>query len=470
MDDTLQSRVRHLYEVEGLSLTQIAKAVGLSRKKVTRMVRQDDLSRKISGGIITPYGRLIRQWYEEHPFLQAIQVFERLQGYGYPGGYDSVKNYTFPFRKKRKKEAFHELEFLPGEEAQVDWMQWRMPFGVVYGFVYLLAYSRYLYVKFYPRSSMEFFLDGHIEAFKEIKGMVQRHRYDNLKSVVLKRKPETVYNPRFLDFCRHYRFSILPCTPGRANEKGRVERVIRDIESFLRVTRFSDMVDLNRKVGAWRIGRNKRPHRTTGRAPLEMLVEEKLRELPQIPYKPYRHEPAVISKTGFVTVETNRYSVPSSYCGQPCALLLYPEHIEIIAGTLKIATHRRVFDRKQKSEHPGHRQRLLQRTPHFKSQRIHQLMKAMDKSLEEFLKCTEAEGQDPWAVSYELFTLLRGSAKETLISAVQEALSIKTYKMAYIRSLMRPQEYREHPVHPQDSGLLDINYEGRRLSDYDTLI
>ncbi len=144
MDDTLQSRVRHMYEVEGLSLTQTAKALGLSRKKVTRMIRQDKLSRKAPEGIVAPYERLIRQWYEERPFLQAIQVFERLQGYGYRGGYDSVKNYTLQFRKKRKKEAFHELEFLPGEEAQVDWMQWTMPFGVVYGFVYILAYSRYL--------------------------------------------------------------------------------------------------------------------------------------------------------------------------------------------------------------------------------------------------------------------------------------------------------------------------------------
>jgi len=471
MDDTLQSRVRHMYEVEGLSLTQTAKALGLSRKKVTRMIRQGKLSRKAPEGIVAPYERLIRQWYEERPFLQAIQVFERLQGYGYRGGYDSVKNYTLQFRKKRKREAFHELEFLPGEEAQVDWMQWTMPFGVVYGFVYILAYSRYLYARFYLRNSMEFFLDGHIEAFNELKGLAKRHRYDNLRSVILKRKPETVYNARFLDFARHYGFTILPCTPRRPNEKGRVERVIRDIESFLKAMSFTDLGDLNRKFSLWRHGRNKRQHRTTQRTPVEMLLEEKLTALPQIPYKPYRNEPALISKTGFVTVDTNRYSVTSSYCGAHCDLFIYPQHIEIIVKETKIASHPRVFDRKQKIEHPGHRQKLLERTPHFKYQRIYQLIKGMHKELAVFVQRAEQEGQDPFTISYELFKLLlEKNAKETLISAVKEANAMNIAKVVYIRSLLQPGHYHDHPVHPQNDSLLHITYEGRNLTDYDTLI
>ncbi len=185
MQESLQNRARHLYQVEGLSLNQVATKLGISRKKVTRLIRQDDLGRRSSGNIIEPYERLIQQWYTEYPFLQAIQVLQRLKSYGYEGGYTAVKDYTLSLRKKRKGNSFHALNFLPGEEAQVDWMQRRMPFGVVYGFVYIMSYSRYLYSHFYLRSSMEFFLDGHIEAFKEIKGVANRHTYDNLKSVVI---------------------------------------------------------------------------------------------------------------------------------------------------------------------------------------------------------------------------------------------------------------------------------------------
>ncbi len=470
MQESLQNRARHLYQVEGLSLNQVATKLGISRKKVTRLIRQDDTRRRSSGNILAPYARLIQQWYTEYPFLQAIQVMERLKGYGYEGGYTAVKDYTLPLRKKRKGNSFHALEFLPGEESQVDWMQRSMPFGVVYGFGYILSYSRYLYAHFYLRSSMEFFLDGHIEAFKEIGGVANRHAYDNLKSVVIKRKPEITYNARFLDFARHYNFSIRACNPGKPNEKGRVERVIRDIESFLVINTFADIDDLNKRFGLWRIQRNARIHRSTGMPPVEALKQERLIALPQIHYLPYRQEPASINKTCFVEFDTNRYSVPSQYGDMPCDIFGYPQHIEIAVHGRKIATHKRVFDRKQKIEHPSHREKLLNITPHYKYKRMHQLLKSMDKNIEHFLNRAEQEGQDPLEVAYELFKLLKGIARETLISAVKAAISIDTYRVTYIQGLLGPAGNQDNPVHPQNPGLLHISYEGRQLSDYDELI
>jgi len=64
-----------------------------------------------------------------------------------------------------------------------------LPWGTVYGFVYILAWSRYLVVRFYPRMTFEFFLDGHLEAFRECVGVAHALRFDNLKSVVISRKP-----------------------------------------------------------------------------------------------------------------------------------------------------------------------------------------------------------------------------------------------------------------------------------------
>ncbi len=469
-DEMLQSQARHLYEVEKLSIRQIAQKLGISRKKTARLITVKNLRRKTPESIIKPYERLIHEWYREYPFLKAIQVLQRLKEYGYDGGYTIVKEYTHQFRKKKKRKSFHELEFLPGEEAQVDWMQRTMPFGVVYGFVFILAYSRYLYAGFYPGSSMEFFLEGHIEAYREIEGIAQRNRYDNLKSVVIKRKPELQFNARFLDFARHYGFSIHACNPGRANEKGRVERVIRDIGGFINTNTFTGIDDLNRKFSLWRIERNNRIHRSTNKTPADILKEEKLKALPQIHYKPYKEHPAMISKTGFIEFQTNRYSVPSGYSDTNCVIFAYPRQIEITVRGRKIASHTRVFEKRQKIENPSHREKLLNTTPNFKYRRIYQLFKGMDESIEHFLNSAEKDGQDPIAVSYELFKLLKGAAKETLISAVKEAIGIGTYKITYIQSLLRPSGHQDNPVHPQNTGLLHIKYEGRQLSDYDELI
>jgi transposase len=98
--------------------------------------------------------------------------------------------------------------------------------------------------------------------------------------VVISRSPEVKFNAQFLDFARHYGFSLYPCNSYRANEKGRVERVIRDIRDFLKVETFKSIDDLNKKTNLWRIERNKSIYRSTGKTPMEALKEERLKTLP----------------------------------------------------------------------------------------------------------------------------------------------------------------------------------------------
>jgi transposase len=470
MEQMVWNQVKHLYEVEKLSIRQIAQKLRMARKTVGRVVRNERVMRSFPDAILRPYERLIDQWYQEYPFLRASQVYERLQSYGFKGSYGTVSVWTRKYRQK-KRQAYHELTFLPGEETQVDWMEERFPWGVTYGFVLILAYSRYLFVRFYPRQSLEFFLQGHIEAYREIDGVAHRHRYDNLKSVVLERSPELKFNAQFLDFARHYGFSIHPCNPYRANEKGRVERVIRDIRDFLRVNSFEDLRDLNRKLGLWRIQKHQRIHRTTEKAPVEALKEEKLKALPAIPYRPYRVVLASITKTGFVEFETNRYSVPSSYADRSCEIFAYPDHLEILIQGNRIAYHPRVFGRNEKIELPSHRETLLRRTPQFKAKRIYELIDQMDPALHLFLQQGHQEAQDPWAMAYDLFRLLKQVSKAMLLSAVREANRMKVFKTRYVQNLLQVvQPQPPNPLYPQETRLLEIDYERRNLKDYDELL
>ena len=158
MDPIFCGHVRHLYEVERLSMRQIAKKLGVSKKRVSRVIRNEKITKPLFESILKPYERLIDQWYQEYPFLKASQVYERLKAYEFKGSYTTVSLYTQKYRQKRRQ-AYHELTFLPGEEAQIDWIEERLPWGVAYGFAMILAYSRYLYVRFYPRQSLEFFLE-----------------------------------------------------------------------------------------------------------------------------------------------------------------------------------------------------------------------------------------------------------------------------------------------------------------------
>ncbi len=470
-EESLKAQVRHLREVEKLSLRQIARTLTIDRKKVRRILGpQDPMAKPLPvKGLLDQYVPLIAQWYKQHPRLKGKQIYQRLQEYGYKGSYKTVLRACLEYRIP-KQTVYHALNFLPGQEAQVDWFTFKHEaLGEVAGFVYVLSYSRYAWGIFYPKKTSEFFLSGHLECFKQINGLAHCHRYDNLKSVVIKREPQIQYNAQFLDFARFYGFTIHACNPYSGNEKGRVERLIRDIRVFLYGENFIDLVDLNQKFHQWLDVRNNTVHRSTDKPPTELLGQERLIGLPQNTYLARRITTGRASKTALVEFETNKYSVPTSCAGKTVEILVYPERIEIVVSGTTVARHKRCFGRKQTIENPLHAERLLAWTPQFKSQRIFELISRMDETFNHFL-IHQDDDVLRLQVAYQLFTLLRTHSKAMLISGVRQLNGMRCFKLKALLSLLNlPQPRENDPLWPQNKDLLNLNYEERKLTDYDEL-
>jgi transposase len=467
-EESLVQRVLHLRQVEKLSQRQISEALGIGRKRVRRILDGPlDASSIPKVSILDGYDNLVAEWYRQYPRLKAAQVYERLMGYGYKGAYASVARFTREHRQP-KKDAYHPLTFLPGEEAQIDWFFFNHErIGQAAGFLYLLSYSRYAWGIFYPKTSFEFFLSGHIECFKHIGGLAHRHRYDNLKSVVLKRSPSIEYNPQFLDFARFYGFSIHVCNPYSGNEKGRVERLIRDIRAFLYSEDFADLNDLNQKFHTFLERRNMAIHRSTKRPPKELLKEERLIVMPALPYPARRVIQAVVSKTALVEFETNRYSVPSSCAGKAAEVIAYPDRLEICLGGKVAASHRRSFDKNKTIQNPLHAETLLNRTPQFKMQRILKLISGMDRSFGYFIDHQDNDDERLNA-AYQLFVLLKTHSRGMLVSAVRELNALACFKIKALLSWLHlPEPEEPKALWPKDQRLLNLTYEERRLNDYD---
>ena len=141
--ESVEAKVLHLREVEKLSIHQIARALGICRKRVRPIVNGSSvLSLPQKALMLDPYRQLIAAWYRDYPRLKAKQIYERLIPYGYAGSYRRLAELTREHRKA-KPEVYHPLVFLPGEEAQVDWFFFEHPsVGKVAGFLSVLAYSR----------------------------------------------------------------------------------------------------------------------------------------------------------------------------------------------------------------------------------------------------------------------------------------------------------------------------------------
>ena len=418
-------------------------------------------------GVLDQYAQLIGHWYSQHPKLKAIQIYERLKEYGYSGSYESVVRESREYRRP-KQTAYFPLTFVPGEEAQIDWFFYNDErLGMMAGFVYVLSFSRYAWGMFYPKHSFEFFLAGHVECFKHIGGLAHRHRYDNLKSVVIKRDPEIVYNGQFLDFARFYGFSLHVCNPYSGNEKGRVERLIRDIRVFLYGKTFKDLADLNNQFHEWLNKRNEKIHRVTGKTPKELLSQERLIAVAQRDYPIYRVEQSRASKTGFVDFERNKYSVPTTCSGKKVEVMVYVEHIEICIDGKKIALHKRSFKKGEEFKNPLHEQKLLEYSGAFKLKRILDLIMGMDDVFNAFIQNQDDENSQKEA-AYQIFILLKTHSRLMLISAVRELNAMRCFKIKSLLSLLNvPQPKEGQPLWPQQKDLLNLTYTERKLNDYD---
>ena len=469
MSDDLTQKIRYLKEVKGLSFHQIEAEAGIPRKMASKIYSGVLPMTEKRGFLLDPYHDLIASWFAEIPSLKALQIWKRLKERGIVVSYRSTAEYTEEWRRKKKGRVYWPLVFLPGEEGQVDWFFVVHPLlGHLAGFAMILSYSRYVFAHFFSRYSFEFFIEGHLMAFDDFVGLPRALRYDNLKSVVLKREP-LQYNPAFLEFARHYGFEIRLCNPASGNEKGRVERLIRSIrETFLNTAdHHQSLVALNQAMHQWVREKNETVHRATGAVPSEKKFEETLKSLPG-----RRWSNALIcppkrpTKTGYMIFDTNLYSIPEYKAHEPLSLHVGVGRVEIYDGKGgRVASHPRSFERKKEITNPLHRSgnRLGDKA---KRERIYAVIKNMDQAIADFLEENARAGEDSYQSAYLFFKLLKEQSRGLLLSLAREALLARCCRMKWVLSRLMVTEPSADPVSPQNASLLVLDYRPRPLEDY----
>lgn len=468
--EEVTKKIQYLKDVRKLSFHQIEAETGIHRRKASKLYSNTWEDRMPKGSYLDAYDDLIAHWFKETPALKSIQVYNRLTERGIKTSHRTVSKYTRRYRKKATK-VYWPLEFLPGEEGQVDWFFVNHPrLGKLCGFAMILSYSRYLFAHLFPRHAFEFFIDGHLKAFEKFGGYPHALRYDNLKSVVIKKYPLT-YNSTFIDFARHYGFDIRLCNLAAGNEKGRVERAIRSLrETFFNVAdHHNELETLNLSLYEWVEAKNASVHRTTGKRPIDQLKDEKLKSLPQISWdNTVVHASKKPTKTGLVIFDTNFYSIPDYLAGQLLIIHAYVDRINIYtADQKKIASHPRCFKKQQKIINPAHRS-FARLSKQAKRDRIYAVIKNLDPVVEQFLEANLKAGEDQYLTAYQIFRLLKAHSRTVILSAIRKAVRNRSPRIKYIVSLLMPHHREEaEEISPQNSDLLSIDYEPRKLEDYD---
>lgn len=277
---------------QGMSIRTIAKKLKTSRNTVRNAIRRGkppSYGRPERPSKLDPFKDYLVQRLADFPQLSCERLLLEIRGKGYPGGMSILKDFTKPYRVK-KKEPVVRFETEPGEQAQADWSD----LGThliggnpveLYLFVMILGFSRCLYAVVATRTNVEALISCHKKAFAYFGGVTGSILYDNMKTVVIERglNGDHRFNPVFLDFAGTIGFLPRLCRPYRAKTKGKVERVIGYVKGrFLTGRTFTSIDDLNSRLLVWLDSEaNTRIHATTGETPFFRLAREGLLPVPQ---------------------------------------------------------------------------------------------------------------------------------------------------------------------------------------------
>lgn len=346
---------------QGLSIKAISDLTGFDRKTVSKYIFSETCPTytllKPKSSQLDDFKLFIKQKLSK-VLVSAKFIYENIKEKGFTGSYSIVKRFIHLCKKKIKYKPTLRFETLPGEQAQVDWAH----FGYVrhdgkrkklFCFLIVLGFSRMAYIEFTTSKNMATFLQCHINAFHYFGGCTQHILYDNLRSVVLKRKlnqDKSEMNPEFMSFAGYYNFKPRLCWPGRPQTKGKVERLIQYVRgNFFADTSFEDLDHLNVQAKNWLKKANRRIHGTTGETPCDRLREEDLTPITDKPdYDLSEKITRKVARDSMIFFKNNRYSVPHRFCGEVVNIkIVDDETIEIFHNKEKICQHSLATGKKQ---------------------------------------------------------------------------------------------------------------------------
>jgi transposase len=296
--------LRHLLD-EGLKKTDIAQRLGVSRGVIYHWLRTGQLDRDVTASPaprvrrsapakLAPYEPIIAERLATYPELSAVRLFEEVRAAGYPGGLSQLKAFVRRVRPRPAPEPVVRFETEPGHQAQVDFAEFRFPWGKRFALLVVLGYSRLLWVQFYPRQTMGTVMRGLEAAFAAAGGVPRELLFDQLKAVIQDDgRPwggRVLENPEFLRFAAHWGFRIRACRPYRARTKGKVERPVSYLRrGFVYGREFVGDDDLNAQALAWLDGTaNRRVHGTTRERPRERFERDERALLQPLAARAYR--------------------------------------------------------------------------------------------------------------------------------------------------------------------------------------
>lgn len=340
--------VQKVYKQTG-SKRATAKILNISRnttKRLLDMAEPPVYHRTSYSSKLDEYKERIIEWRCDPYNFNGTRIFRELKEKGYAGSIGPIYRFLGKVDEdvgtRISKKATVRHESPPGDQAQFDWTEYETLVGnryqKVYCFAMILAASRKKAVCFSLKVDAEAIYEAIQELYVDLGGVTLELLIDNPKALVIENNPksedEIRYNPHALMLAKHLGTELNACPCYWPRKKGKIESPFKYIEEqFIKGKSFSNMEDLNRRLKDKVDGWCNEKHSTTKRIPNQhYLLEEMavLLPLPQSRYRAKKMQDRKISPDSFVSINSNKYSVPVTYVGKTMHFrLIYGFRIEL---------------------------------------------------------------------------------------------------------------------------------------------
>ena len=346
----------HALRRQGWSISAIARHLGLDRKTVRAHLTGERQAgvRRSSG--VDPFDAVedyVRQRLVEDPHVRVTVLFGEVQRLGYRASYPTfVRRVRHgglrPQCQACSPDRVHtDIEHLPGEEIQWDWLELReTPWGeAAFVLVGVLAHSGRLRCWFSESMDQAHLVAGIHQVLERLGGTARRWRTDRMAAVVAPGTDRV--QASFAAVAKHYGAAVDVCPARRPRRKGAVEKGIDYLtQSWWRTAQVASPEAAQASADRWcaevadaRVRRVDGAVGTVG----EAAAGEPLLALPAAAFAVTLNLERVVSANALVSVWGNRYSVPPELAGanvvvtHRCGTGLIEVHT---SGRRHAATHR----------------------------------------------------------------------------------------------------------------------------------
>ena len=162
----------------------------------------------------------------------------------------------------------------------------------------------------------------------------------------------------------HYLFRDRFGRPGKGNDKGKVEALVKTARRrfMVPIPKVHDLSVLNERLLARCLERLDALE-AGGQAAALLADLDALRDLPAVPFEACEHVPGQISSTALVRYRLVDYSAPAAHAHKKVMVKGYVDRVEIALGAEIVARHRRSYVRGDVVYDPLHYLSLLEKKP-----------------------------------------------------------------------------------------------------------